>query len=773
MGWVRVIGLRVSGTVTVAVFRDVSWRCEESLVDEALESRADGGVREQRAEPLGDARGRAVPLQRGAAGPVGRRDETRQRRGVPAELSLEIVDAGARARTAEIDHVDILLAGVLDGRRVEGVVGAVLPGVPPGGVAPDHPDAAEIQQEDAADDLALVLGTEDGTAVAQFRGEVEEKRLGELRAPESPHRLEVARVVLADAPGTNGQVRPGRGSETAPPLGRERLLADFLERASGVEADHLAGPDGAVARGVVAGEARPAGVFQHAGAEWPHVRGDRPENAAGVDALGDEREAVLAEGVDDRAPDCPRDGESGNRGDRFGAAGLGDEEVRGVVAKGGVDGGEPRPRVEDGGRRVVVDDGPPVVRVGAPDGPEFVLTRHGTRPARSAAFPTPSRPSPPVNAYVIPFDRWTDNHCRRSSRRDRRRSSDRIDATGGDQAVTIRGGRPVGVARRRGESERKQFDGCRSKVGMSPPTVSVVLPTYDRPDKLRRAVATVAAQTYDPVELVVVDDHSPEPARAVLDDCDTTGLATVTCIRHGENRGANAARNTGIREASGDCLAFLDDDDRWESEKLARQVDAMEAGGERVGVVYTGARYVYPDGERVIVNDVRGDATEAILRGESVAEFSALLVRASVVARAGLPDERFPSWQDHEWLLRLSLHCEFDVVPEPLTIRHWDHEGRIGQNFAKRRDVSFPLFVEKHRDLAREYGLEHRFVASLLETLVIDAAQNGHYGQARNLALRTIRTDPSFRTPWFYLLACLGGGLTYRPAKRLMALVQS
>ena len=308
---------------------------------------------------------------------------------------------------------------------------------------------------------------------------------------------------------------------------------------------------------------------------------------------------------------------------------------------------------------------------------------------------------------------------------------------------------------------------------MSDPLVSVVLPTYNRPETLARAVATVTDQTYAPVELVVVDDCSERPAADVLADLDTGGLDTVTCVRHAENRGANAARNTGIREADGAFVAFLDDDDRWGPAKLDRQVAAFEEGGERVGLVYTGARYVYDDGERVIVTDVRGDATEAILQGESIAEFSAVMVRASVVERAGLPDERFPSWQDHEWFLRLSLHCEFEVVPEPLTVRHWDHDGRIGQNFEKRRDVSFPLFVEKHRDLAREYGLENRFVASLLETLVIDAAQNGRYGQARDLALRTIRTDPTFLAPWLYLLACLGGGLTYRPAQRLMAVVQS
>jgi glycosyltransferase involved in cell wall biosynthesis len=308
---------------------------------------------------------------------------------------------------------------------------------------------------------------------------------------------------------------------------------------------------------------------------------------------------------------------------------------------------------------------------------------------------------------------------------------------------------------------------------MASPRVSVVVPTYNRPDKLRRAVGTVTEQTYDPVELVVVDDHSETPASDALTDVDLSTLDAVTVVRHEENRGANAARNTGIREATGAFVAFLDDDDRWAPEKLARQVDAFQAGGERVGLVYTGARYVYPDGERVISGDVAGDVTRDILEGAAIAEFSAVMVRTSVVERAGLPDERFPSWQDHEWFLRLSLHCEFAVVPDPLTVRHWDHEGRIGEDFERRRDVSFPLFVEKHRDLAREYGLERRFIASLLETLVISAAQNGHYGQTRRLAFRTIRTDPTLLTAWLYLFACLGGSLTYQPARRVMALLQS
>lgn len=308
---------------------------------------------------------------------------------------------------------------------------------------------------------------------------------------------------------------------------------------------------------------------------------------------------------------------------------------------------------------------------------------------------------------------------------------------------------------------------------MTAPLVSVVLPTYDRPDQLRRAVDAVATQTYEPVELLVVDDHSPEPAAEALAEVDETAFAALRVMRHEENRGANAARTTGIRAATGEFLAFLDDDDRWAPTKLARQVDAFERGGPEVGVVYTGARYVYPEGERTIPARVEGEVTDAILTGASVGEFSAAMVRASAIDLAGLPDERFPSWQDREWLLRLSRCCEFRAIPEPLTVRHWDHEGRIGSQYRRRKDVAFPLFVETHRALARERGLEGPFVAALLETLVMDAARTGHYGEARGLALRAIRRQPSRVTPWLFLAACLGGGLTYRPAAWLMARLQS
>lgn len=299
--------------------------------------------------------------------------------------------------------------------------------------------------------------------------------------------------------------------------------------------------------------------------------------------------------------------------------------------------------------------------------------------------------------------------------------------------------------------------------------VSVVLPTYGRPDRLVDAVESVAAQTYEPVELVVVDDCSPEPVAPVVESADL-GSLSVRCLRHEENRGANAARNTGIRESSGEFLAFIDDDDAWLPEKLQRQVDSLRSAGPNAGVSVTGQRYVDGRGETTTVTraTVEGDVTEEILRGAHVNPFSCLLVRRDVVEAAGLPDERFPSWQDREWYLRLSQHAEFVAVPEPLVVRRMDGEDRIGRNYVQKRDVSYPLIVEKHRSLAAAYGpsCERQFVGSNARLLASTALSCGYYRDAVKYAVHSLRNDPTSKDGYAVLLAAIGGPLTYGPLRR-------
>jgi len=303
------------------------------------------------------------------------------------------------------------------------------------------------------------------------------------------------------------------------------------------------------------------------------------------------------------------------------------------------------------------------------------------------------------------------------------------------------------------------------------PVVSVIVPTYGRPDSLARAVESVADQTYGAVELVVVDDHSPSPVRPVLEQARLSGVHWQ-CHRHDENRGASAARQTGIDESAGEVVAFLDDDDYWGPELVERVVERFETGGRGVGVVTVGARVVDSDGRQIgrARPEFSGKVTREILTGAiEPGTYSRIAVRRRLVEAAGGPDSRFPSWQDKEWHVRLSQHCSYASVPDPLVVRRYLDQDQITDDFEAKRDVSYPLLVEKYGDLAVAYGPEcHRqFLGHLTESLGFSALRNGHYCEAVRYLVRAIRHDPGSRSSYVFLLAALGGPLTYWPASRL------
>ena len=299
------------------------------------------------------------------------------------------------------------------------------------------------------------------------------------------------------------------------------------------------------------------------------------------------------------------------------------------------------------------------------------------------------------------------------------------------------------------------------------PLVSVVLPTYDRPEMLVEAIGSVAAQRYPNVELIVVDDASPTPARDVLAERSWDGLRW-RCLRHDSNRGANAARNTGIRNSNGEFVAFIDDDDRWDPAKLDAQVSLFEEGGDDVGVVLVGQ--VFTDGEEVTtvrVPEIEGDATRALLTGKVAGTFSAIAVRRSAIDAAGLPDERFPSWQDREWLIRLSRHCEFATDARLLVTRRSGDHAQISDGFELKRDVSYPLLLEKHQGLAAEHDRERRFVASVTASVASAGLRSDNRAEARKHALKALRVNPRLRSAYVSLLLSLATPRVYESLVRL------
>ena len=117
------------------------------------------------------------------------------------------------------------------------------------------------------------------------------------------------------------------------------------------------------------------------------------------------------------------------------------------------------------------------------------------------------------------------------------------------------------------------------------PSVSVIIPVYNRKDFIAEAIESVLAQTYTDFEIIVVDDGSPEDMKDVLG----LYLQKIKYV-YQENKGLAAARNTGIRNSSGKYVAFLDDDDLFERRKLEKQTEILETHPE-LGFVFSDWSY--------------------------------------------------------------------------------------------------------------------------------------------------------------------------------------
>jgi glycosyltransferase involved in cell wall biosynthesis len=205
------------------------------------------------------------------------------------------------------------------------------------------------------------------------------------------------------------------------------------------------------------------------------------------------------------------------------------------------------------------------------------------------------------------------------------------------------------------------------------PLVSVIIPTYNRAEMVRQAVASVEAQTYRDFEIVVVDDGGTDDTGAGL-----AAIPELRLVRHARRRGVSAARNTGVAAARGQWLAFLDSDDLWLPEKLARQVSRLADKPERL-ISQTEETWV----RRGVAVHKPGTHRKAAgnLFGASLARCmispSAVILNRRLLEEHGGFDETLPAAEDYDLWLRLTWRYEVDLVDEPLVIKRGGHPDQL------------------------------------------------------------------------------------------------
>ncbi len=225
------------------------------------------------------------------------------------------------------------------------------------------------------------------------------------------------------------------------------------------------------------------------------------------------------------------------------------------------------------------------------------------------------------------------------------------------------------------------------------PRVSIIIAVYNGAATVGRALASVFAQKYTDYEVIVVNDGSTDDTAAVL-----ARFGKRIRVITQSNRGLSAARNAGVRASTGEYVAFLDDDDEWMPEKLARCVPIFDADRD-CALVYTLALKVDPNG-RPMGTDARPDGAESPTMGEMLAHPwnvvpSQFVVRRDVFERAGCFHERFiTSCEDLYFLLSAREFGHFRCVPEPLVRK----ETRPLYPKALEREPECDLFVELVRE---------------------------------------------------------------------------
>lgn len=278
------------------------------------------------------------------------------------------------------------------------------------------------------------------------------------------------------------------------------------------------------------------------------------------------------------------------------------------------------------------------------------------------------------------------------------------------------------------------------------PLVSVVIPTCNRPQLLRRAVSSVLAQTYRELECIVVDDASAGDTAAVLAAFDDK---RIVFLRNEQNRGAPASRNRGIAAARGEFVALLDDDDEWFPEKIEKQVAIFEHAAGLIGVVYCGFEFVAAGNERatVAVSPVwRGQIHEAMLES-CVLGSPTPLVRKKYFEQTGLFDEGLPSSQDWDMWIRLAAACAFDFAPDVLA-RHYVHGRQISADLHA-KIASRTVLLEKYQT---DLESRPRILCCHLQRLAVLHALAGQTRDARALLVRSLRRRPGDVRAWVHLL---------------------
>ena len=226
--------------------------------------------------------------------------------------------------------------------------------------------------------------------------------------------------------------------------------------------------------------------------------------------------------------------------------------------------------------------------------------------------------------------------------------------------------------------------------------ISVVIPSYNRKDFLKRSIDSAINQTKKPLEIIVVDDGSTDGTETMI----KSDYDFVKFIKQ-KNKGVSAARNIGIKVSIGEWICFLDSDDEWKKDKLEKQINAVKSN--------PGYKFFHSN-EIWIKNGLRinqkkkhkkygGDIFDKCLDMCRISP-SSVMIDKTVFDEVGNFNEDLVVCEDYELWLRICDKYRVFFIDEPLIIKYGGHQGQLSYSIES---------IENHRIKA----LEHLILGNL------------------------------------------------------------
>lgn len=230
--------------------------------------------------------------------------------------------------------------------------------------------------------------------------------------------------------------------------------------------------------------------------------------------------------------------------------------------------------------------------------------------------------------------------------------------------------------------------------------ISVVIPTYNRGKTIIQSVKSVLNQSYKNIEVIIVDDNSTDNTETILKQLNDK---RIRYIKHKQNKGACAARNTGIKVSQGEYIAFHDSDDIWHKDKLEKQIRVIkEKEADVVFCAFTRFNY-RKDNEKVFPNMESGfKSNKEIVMGFYIST-QTILGKRDVFYKYQF-DETMPRMQDYDLMIRVSQTQKVYFLNESLVNVYLQSDSISAKDnwYKKTEEISYKL-LNKYPSIAESY----------------------------------------------------------------------